>query len=163
MKHDKKHEHDHKHVNGHPETKHPSGGDDLDAICAITKKEEQELRKKAAERDDFYNKWMMVHAEYENTRRRLEKEKIDRIRFANEEMIENLIPLVDNFDMALDAMEKAQDKAAVMDGIRIVLRQFHKILDDNGVKRSKQKESISILICTKLSSLSRPMIIPMAL
>ena len=37
--------------------------------------------------------------------------------------------------MALDAMEKAKDKAAVMDGIRMVQKEFHKVLEDNGVKK----------------------------
>ncbi|MFH1798317.1 MAG: nucleotide exchange factor GrpE [Candidatus Omnitrophota bacterium] len=101
----------------------------------IEKEELEGLRKKADERDDFYNKWLAVHAEYENTRKRMEKEKTNHIRFANEMLISQLFPIVDNFDMAFSAMEKAEDKAAVMDGIRLVQKEFHRILEDNGVKK----------------------------
>jgi molecular chaperone GrpE len=39
--------------------------------------------------------------------------------------------------MALAAMEKAEDKEAVMDGIRLVQKEFHRILDENGVEKIK--------------------------
>ncbi|MDD3089144.1 MAG: nucleotide exchange factor GrpE [Candidatus Omnitrophica bacterium] len=97
--------------------------------------EVEELRRKAGERDQLEAKWLKVHADYENTKRRLEKEKIDHIRFANEDIISALFPIVDNFDMALSAMETAKDKAAVMDGIRLVQKEFHRVLEDNGVER----------------------------
>ncbi|MDP8299978.1 MAG: nucleotide exchange factor GrpE [Candidatus Tantalella remota] len=97
--------------------------------------EYEELTKKAVERDEMENKWLKVHADYENTRKRLEKEKFDRIRFANEDIISQLFPIVDNFDMAFAAMEKAQDKASVMDGIKLVQNEFHRILEENGVKK----------------------------
>ena len=94
----------------------------------INKKELEELKKKADERDEYYDKWMKVHAEYENTRKRIEKEKINHIKFANEDIIAQLFPIVDNFDMAFAAMENAKDKDAVMDGIRMVQKEFHRIL-----------------------------------
>ena len=101
----------------------------------LTEKEIDELKKKAEERDEYYNKWLKVHAEYENTRKRLERERVNHIRFANEDLISRLFPIVDNFDMALVAMDKAEDKAAVMDGIKLVQKEFHRILEDNGVKK----------------------------
>ncbi len=103
----------------------------------LSSKEEKELRQKAAERDDYQQKWMQVHAEYENTRKRLEKEKSNHIRFANEDLISQLISLVDNFDMAIGAMKNAEDKEAVMDGICMVSKEFHRILEGNGVEKIK--------------------------
>ncbi|NQT32603.1 MAG: nucleotide exchange factor GrpE [Candidatus Omnitrophica bacterium] len=93
------------------------------------------MKKKADERDEYHDKWMKVHAEYENTRKRLEKEKTSQMKFANEGIISDLVPIMDNFDMALGAMEKAEDKMAVMDGIKLVQKEFHKRLEENGVKR----------------------------
>ncbi len=94
-----------------------------------------ELRKKASERDEFHSKWLKVHAEYDNTRKRMERERDDNQRFANEGILSKLFTIVDHFDMALAAVEKAEDKAAVMDGIRLVQKEFHKVLEDNGVKK----------------------------
>ena len=103
----------------------------------ITEKKMEELEKKAEERDEYYDKWLKVHAEYENTRKRLEKEKISHLKFANEELISQLFPIVDNFDMALVSMEKAEDKEAVMVGIKLVQKEFHRILDENGIEKIK--------------------------
>jgi len=99
----------------------------------ISAEQLEELKRKAAERDEYYQKWLNVHAEYENTRKRMEKEKYDHIKFANEGIIAQLFPIVDNFDMAFSAMEKADDKAAVMDGISMVQKEFHRILEEYGV------------------------------
>lgn len=101
----------------------------------ISEKEYNQLKEKADQRDELHNKWLKVHADYENTRKRLEKEKRDHVAFANEDIISQLFPIVDNFDMAFAAMENAEDKAAVMDGISLVQKEFHRILEDNGVKR----------------------------
>jgi molecular chaperone GrpE len=103
----------------------------------ITDKEYEELVQKADERDKLHNKWLTVHAEYENTRKRMEKEKTEHIKFANEDIIGQLFSIMDNFDMAFDAMEKADDKTAVMEGIKLVQKEFHRILESNGVARMK--------------------------
>lgn len=103
----------------------------------ISGEELEELKKRAAQSDEFKNKWLKVHAEYDNTRKRIEKEKFDHMKFANEDIIAKLFPIVDNFDMALVAMDKADDKAAVMDGIKLVQKEFHRILEENGVEKIK--------------------------
>ena len=103
----------------------------------ITEDQLKELETKAAERDEYYNKWLGVHADYENTRKRMDKEKTNHIKFANEDIISKLFLVTDNFDMALDAMETAEDKEAVMNGIKMVQKEFHRILEDNGVEKIK--------------------------
>ena len=110
--------------------------DEVESPDIVLSKEDYEaLEKKVAERDELHDKYLKVHAEYENTRKRLEKEKYDHMKFANESIIFELFPIVDNFDMALMSMDTAKDKAAVMDGIKLVQKQFHKILEENGVKK----------------------------
>ena len=101
----------------------------------IPDSELEELKKKAEERDEFHDKWVKVHADYENTRKRLEKEKFEHMKFANEDIISKLFPIMDNFDMAFAAMDKAEDKEAVMEGIKLVQKEFHKVLEEYGVKK----------------------------
>ncbi|MFH1665635.1 MAG: nucleotide exchange factor GrpE [Candidatus Omnitrophota bacterium] len=117
--------------------KEPKGakGDNAGGEKKIDEKELAELRRKAAERDDYYSKWLTVHAEYENTRRRMEKEKAEHIRFANEDIMSQLFLIADSFDRAFEAMDKAEDKKAVMDGIKMIQKEFHKILEDYGVRK----------------------------
>ena len=93
------------------------------------------ILKKADERDEFHDKWLAVHSEYENTRKRLEKEKYTHMKFANEDIISRLFPIMDNFDMAFASMDKAEDKESVMEGIKMVQKEFHKILEEYGVKK----------------------------
>ena len=101
----------------------------------IPDSELEELKKKAEERDEFHDKWVKVHADYENTRKRLEKEKFEHMKFANEDIISKLFPIMDNFDMAFAAMDKAEDKEAVLEGIKLVQKEFHKVLEEYGVKK----------------------------
>ncbi|KJJ85585.1 GrpE nucleotide exchange factor [Candidatus Omnitrophus magneticus] len=101
----------------------------------IAAKEYEEFKKKSGERDEYYNKWLGVLAEYENTKKRMERERDNSIKFANESLILRLFPIVDNFDMAISAMGKADDKTALMKGMEIVQKEFHKVLEDNGVKK----------------------------
>jgi len=106
-------------------------------MIEIPKKEFDLLTEKSEKCEEYQAKWLQVHAEYENTRKRIEKEKIDHMRFANEGIISKLFPIMDNFDMAFDAMEKAEDKTAVMEGITMVQKEFHKVLESNGVEKIK--------------------------
>ncbi|MBL7072457.1 MAG: nucleotide exchange factor GrpE [Candidatus Omnitrophica bacterium] len=104
-------------------------------MVKVSEEDLKELERKAAEREVCHNKWLKVHAEYENTLKRMEKEKTEHRKFANEDIIAQLFPIVDNFDMALAAMETAKDKAAVMDGIKLVQKEFHKVLEERGVEK----------------------------
>ena len=113
----------------------PERGKGRSEKVVVLRQELEDIRNKADERDEYYNKYLKVMADYENTRKRIEKETVNHMKFANEAIIAGLFPIVDNFDMALMAMDKAEDKAAVMEGIKLVQKEFHKILDDNGVKK----------------------------
>ena len=101
------------------------------------KEDLEALRKKALERDEFHNKWLSALAECDNMRKRVDKEKINSIKFANEDIIMELFPIMDAFDSALALMDKAEDKMAVIDGIKMVQKQFHKTLESNGVVKIK--------------------------
>ena len=96
-----------------------------------------ELRKKASECDELHNKWLSALAECENMRKRVEKEKVNFLKFANEDIIMELFPIMDNFDWAISMMDKAEDKMAVIDGIKMVQKEFHRVLEGNGVTRIK--------------------------
>lgn len=95
------------------------------------------LKAKAAERDEFHDKWLSALAECDNMRKRMDREKANSIKFANEDIIMELFPIMDSFDSALAAMDKTEDKTAVIDGIKMVQKEFHRVLEDNGVAKIK--------------------------
>ena len=107
----KKNNHKQNNSNGEkePEAK-PLSSDD---IVSVPKKELDELRAKAAERDSFHDKYMRAHAEFENARRRIEKDKADFVRYANDSLIAEFLPVFDNMELAEKHIKEAKDFKAV--------------------------------------------------
>ena len=68
-----------------------------------TPKELKELRQQAAKAEEYYDRLQRQVAEADNLRKRLAKEKQDAVRYANESLIEELLPTMDSFEMAMSA------------------------------------------------------------
>ncbi len=74
-------------------------------------------------------------AEFDNFRRRTLKEK-DQIRdAAREDLLVRLLPVVDNFDRALEAVETATDAGSLRQGVEMVAGQLRRILEGDGLSR----------------------------
>ena len=89
------------------------------------------LEQKVAELTD---RNLRLMAEFDNYRKRTLKERADLIKTAGENIFVNMLPLIDDFERALKAMETAQDVAAVKEGVLLIYDKFIKFLDQNGVK-----------------------------
>ena len=92
-----------------------------------------ELEKKANERDEYYDKYVRLSAEFDNARKRMEKDRIDFIKFANEAIIKELFPILDSFDSAIQNMEKVEKDKAILEGLKLLQGKFHKVLESNGL------------------------------
>ena len=89
------------------------------------------------EAEEFKDKWLRTLAEYENLKKRFEKEKIDFLRFSNERILTQLLPIIDDFDRAHDAARKHEHGEVFSKGVEMILNQLHKLLTDNGVEKIK--------------------------
>lgn len=89
-----------------------------------------ELKKRVAELED--QKLRQI-AEFDNYRRRTNKEKLDLLETAGERIFKEMLPLVDDFERAKDAMQKTDDVVAIRDGIDLIYNKFVKFLDSNNV------------------------------
>src|SRR4030095_13947007 len=76
----------------------------LDA-ANITDEQLQELTERAAQSDERWEKLLRTTADFENFKKRAAREKQEAIKFANESLVQKLIPVLDNFDMALAATQ----------------------------------------------------------
>src|ERR1051325_11238592 len=65
------------------------------------------VKNRAARADENWERLLRVTADLENFKKRAAREKTDAIKFANESLIQKLIPVLDNFDMALLAVQSA--------------------------------------------------------
>lgn len=91
-----------------------------------------EAEKKLAELQD---KYLRQVAEFDNYRKRTIKEKADLILNGAEKTITAILPVLDDMERALKNMEKAEDVAAVKEGVDLIMQKFIKILENQGVKK----------------------------
>ena len=103
----------------------------------ISKKEYDALSAKAAERDDFYDKYVRSHAEFENAKKRLEREKMEFLKYANDGLILEFLPIIDNLEIAERHIKEAKDFKAVQGGVDMIQAQIQKFLKDVGIERIK--------------------------
>lgn len=79
-------------------------------------------------------KFLRLQADFDNYRKRIAREKEDSIRFANEGLLEQLLPVVDNFELGLSAAETATDAKSIALGMSMVKSQLKRFLEDCGVQ-----------------------------
>ncbi|MES2765841.1 MAG: nucleotide exchange factor GrpE [Bacteroidota bacterium] len=93
-----------------------------------------ELATLKAERDELRDQVLRKSAEVENIRRRAQKEKQDLIEYANERLLGNLVHVLDDLYMALEAAKKSTDYDALLKGIEMVYTKAQKAFEQAGVK-----------------------------
>ncbi len=104
-------------------------------VITISKKEFETLKTKSEERDGFYDQYLRAHAEFENAKKRMEKEKIDFLRYANERLVFEFLPILDNLEIAERHIKEAKDFKAVQEGVDIIQAQIQKFLKDIGIEK----------------------------
>lgn len=88
----------------------------------------------AAELEKFRDLALRTAADFDNYRKRATREKEDAIRYANTSLLEDLLPVLDNFELGLEAARSAPDAAAILQGLGMVSRQFRDFLASAGVE-----------------------------
>ena len=102
------------------------------------KQDLKEIVEKLAEMQD---KYIRLSAEFDNYRKRTLREKMDISKYAGENLLVNILPLMDDFDRALSHMDSAADCTAMKNGIDLIYGKFHEFLIQNGVKEIESLNS----------------------
>jgi molecular chaperone GrpE len=86
--------------------------------------------------NELNDKYIRLSAEFDNFRRRNLKEKMELIKSAGEDILINILPVMDNFERALKAMEEntAMETIAIKDGIILIYNNFRDFLSQRGIK-----------------------------
>jgi molecular chaperone GrpE len=92
----------------------------------------EELRRQVEEKQD---RLLRALAEAENFKRRTQRERDESIRYANESLLRDLIPVLDNLDRALGAARAAGGAEGVVGGVELIQRELLKVLERAGVTR----------------------------
>jgi molecular chaperone GrpE len=102
-----------------------------DALTNEKVVEEETLQEKY---DELNNNYLRLHAEFDNYRKRTLKEKMDIIKSGGEKVLTEMIPLIDDFERALETVQNADDKAAIVEGMELIYTKFVNFINQNGVK-----------------------------
>ncbi|MEN6485739.1 MAG: nucleotide exchange factor GrpE, partial [Syntrophobacteraceae bacterium] len=92
------------------------------------------LAAKDEEIKSLQDRVLRAAAEMENTRKRLEREKSEGICFANESLLRDLLPIVDNLERAIVHGEEEGNFQALLEGVRLTLKSFGDTLGKYGCK-----------------------------
>ncbi|WP_394344138.1 nucleotide exchange factor GrpE [Sphingobacterium phlebotomi] len=92
---------------------------------------EERLQQELANANDKYAR---LFAEFDNYKKRTSKERVELIQSASKDVLAKLLPILDDFDRALDAMQTAQDIESVKQGIDLVNQKFKRTLANEGLK-----------------------------
>ena len=99
--------------------------------------EEQEPAKEPTAEEklaDLQDRYLRLSAEYDNFRKRTLKEKIELQKSANENLLQALLPVADDFDRAMQSVDEAKDIQAIKEGMTLILGKFIGFLNQQGVK-----------------------------
>jgi molecular chaperone GrpE len=95
---------------------------------------EAELKEARAEAEKNWDHYLRERAERENYRKRMQREKEDLARFANENLLREFLPIFDNLERAVSHFAEGQESGAgLLEGVSMTLDQFQKVLEKFGV------------------------------
>ncbi|MDD5565790.1 MAG: nucleotide exchange factor GrpE [Candidatus Omnitrophica bacterium] len=106
----------------------------------VNEVEYNRLKEEAAKASEYWDRLLRLQADFENTRKRLERERADFIRFANEGLISELLNVLDDLERAVElAQTKHEDLPAFLKGVEMILAHLYELLKKNGVKPIEAK------------------------
>jgi molecular chaperone GrpE len=96
---------------------------------------ETELAELKRQLDDKQDRLLRALAETDNMRRRAQREREDYTRYANETLLRDLVPALDNLDRALAAARATDHARGVVEGVELIQRELLRILERHGLTR----------------------------
>lgn len=93
-----------------------------------------------AEAAEYKDKYIRAHADFENAKKRLEKDKANAVAYANESFAKDILAVIDSFENALASIEGADESNStevlekMKEGVKLTYEQLKKILEKNSIK-----------------------------
>ena len=124
-----------------PEPEIPTTSDSTTSSQSTTKKKKKSRTKELEEKihllekelDNWKEKTLRLSAELQNLRRRYDREMSNTVIYANQKLIESLIPVIDELELALKASDKNKNFEAFRNGVEMIYRKLMQILEKEGV------------------------------
>lgn len=115
--------------------------EELDCVCGAeaqaVQEEAGELEKQRKQAEEYYNQLLRLQADFENYRKRVEKEKPDLIKYGKAEILLKLLPLYDLLLAAHNHVTAAKDGGGnddVLKGLEMIFKEFSKVFEAEGLR-----------------------------
>ncbi|MGD0235442.1 MAG: nucleotide exchange factor GrpE [Syntrophorhabdales bacterium] len=95
----------------------------------------QKLEEKEKEAGELKERLLYQQADFENFKKLKAKEKQEALKFGNETLVKDLLPVIDNLERAIQHGCKSEDSKAIVEGVELTLNSFLKVLEKFGVTR----------------------------
>lgn len=109
------------------------GVDQVEEEQAVETEEISETEQLKADLDKEKDKFLRLFAEFENYKRRTSKERLELFKTANQEVMTAMLPVLDDFDRALNEIQKAKDKN-LLKGVELIHNKFRETLKNKGLE-----------------------------
>lgn len=115
------------------ESEEPTNLEELEQEGSNNEKLEGEINKLNEEIEQLKDRLLRNQAEFDNYKRRTQKEKTAERKYKSEELATELLPILDNFERALQT-EISDENKSFMEGMKMVYNQFQTVLEAQGIK-----------------------------
>ena len=121
--------------NQHVKEEVPTSAENIDTTTAVSTDEnvtsEPSIEEKMAQLED---KYLRLVAEFDNYRKRTARERIELLAIANEDLLTGILPVLDDMERAVQAMQLTDDIVAVREGVLLIQDKLVKYLESRGLK-----------------------------
>lgn len=100
---------------------------------------EEQLGKAELELIDLKDRHIRLQAEFDNYRKRTMKERMELLKTANESLLISILPVVDDFDRAIQTLEAVEEDSPIKEGVKLISNKFQDFLKQNGIKEIEAK------------------------
>jgi molecular chaperone GrpE len=93
-----------------------------------------EIKKLKEEKEQLHDQLLRKIAEFDNYKKRTEREFLERVQNANEKLISELLPVLDDMERALEHVEKSQEINSLLEGTTLIQKKMSDILEKQGLE-----------------------------
>lgn len=79
------------------------------------------------------DRYIRLFAEFDNYKKRVIKERQDLLKYSDKDILESLLPVLDDFDRAITELEKKEDDLSVLEGVKLIYNKLFNTLKDRGL------------------------------
>jgi molecular chaperone GrpE len=115
--------------------------EDLNQINEEQQAEETKETSPEDQINELNDKYLRLYSEFDNYRKRTSKERLELFKTAGQDILTDLLPILDDFERAMQNMESSDDAEAIQTGINLIYNKFKNILENKGLKHFKSIEN----------------------